>query len=393
MIKFRKPAKALLALVLIGTFSLHASADTISDLEEEKRETGSKREAAEELIGTLETGRNDILTTISVMDQQVQEYTDEIAELEEKKEKIADDITTKEKELKKAKENETVQYEAMKLRIQYSYENGGENALDAIFSASNIANIVNETEYASAVFDYDSKQLRKLISIKEEVQKKEKELQEELLEVDSIEKDVLESREAMNILIEGKQAQLLEYKTQIGKYEDVVAQLQAREAEIDAEIEEIERKAREAAEAAAAAEAARTGQPVDVPVYYTGGTFQWPVSTGGVITSTFGPRWGTVHRGLDIGCPTGTPIVAGEAGTVIGAGYESSMGNYVMIDHGNGVTTVYMHNSSLCVSTGQVVGRGEVIALAGSTGDSTGPHCHFGLRINGTYVDPYPYLQ
>ena len=69
------------------------------------------------------------------------------------------------------------------------------------------------------------------------------------------------------------------------------------------------------------------------------------------------------------------------------------MGNYVLIDHGGGVTTVYMHNSSLCVSYGQTVSRGEIIALAGSTGNSTGPHCHLGLRINGSYVDPLPYLQ
>ena len=88
----------------------------------------------------------------------------------------------------------------------------------------------------------------------------------------------------------------------------------------------------------------------------------------------------------------GTPILAGEAGTVIAAGYHYSMGNYVLIDHGGGVCTVYMHNSELLVSVGQVVARAQVISLAGSTGDSTGPHCHFGLRINGTYIDPEPYL-
>ena len=99
------------------------------------------------------------------------------------------------------------------------------------------------------------------------------------------------------------------------------------------------------------------------------------------------------HKGLDIACPTGTPIVACEAGTVIAAGYSGSMGNYVTVAHSANMSTTYMHNSSLCVSVGQTVSRGEVIALAGSTGNSTGPHCHLGLRINGTYVDPLPYLQ
>lgn len=100
----------------------------------------------------------------------------------------------------------------------------------------------------------------------------------------------------------------------------------------------------------------------------------------------------TYHQGLDIGCEYGTDIVAAEAGTVIISEYNSGCGNYVMIDHGNGVCTVYMHNSQLVVGVGQSVEKGQVIAKAGSTGISTGTHCHFGVRINGTYVNPRDYL-
>ena len=149
----------------------------------------------------------------------------------------------------------------------------------------------------------------------------------------------------------------------------------------------------------AAAAGSTTTAPTDVNITYTGGSLQWPVSTGGTVTSRFGPRespggiGSRYHQGLDIGCPTGTPIVACEAGTVIAASYSSSMGNYVTVAHSSSMSTTYMHNSSLCVSVGQTVSRGQVIALAGSTGNSTGPHCHLGLRINGSYVDPWPYLQ
>ena len=116
--------------------------------------------------------------------------------------------------------------------------------------------------------------------------------------------------------------------------------------------------------------------------------FVWPATGQYYITSTFGPRWGTIHRGIDIGCPVGTKIVAGGAGTVIASGYHYSMGNYVLIDHGDGMQTVYMHNSKLIAQVGDKVVAGQLIAFAGSTGDSTGPHCHFGLKINGTFVNP-----
>lgn len=130
-----------------------------------------------------------------------------------------------------------------------------------------------------------------------------------------------------------------------------------------------------------------------------GGSLLWPVSTGGLITSYFGPRespggiGSTNHQGLDIGCPTGTPILACESGTVIAAQYNNVMGNYVKIMHNNSMQTVYMHNSVLEVTVGQKVSRGEEIALAGSTGRSTGPHCHISVIIDGTNVDPLLYLQ
>ena len=117
------------------------------------------------------------------------------------------------------------------------------------------------------------------------------------------------------------------------------------------------------------------------------------------ITSYFGNRnaptagASTNHKGIDIACDTGASIVAASAGTVIVSTYNVGEGNYVCIDHGGGVVTVYMHNSQLLVSVGETVTAGQTIALAGSTGYSTGPHCHFGVRVDGTYVDPLGYLQ
>jgi len=118
--------------------------------------------------------------------------------------------------------------------------------------------------------------------------------------------------------------------------------------------------------------------------------FIWPVS--GPITSPFGMRWGTLHPGIDIGVPTGTPVHAAAAGTVAWCGWMSGYGNLVMINHGGGYATLYGHNSRVAVSCGQDVTQGEVIAYSGCTGFCTGPHVHFEVRVNGTPVDPLGYL-
>lgn len=120
------------------------------------------------------------------------------------------------------------------------------------------------------------------------------------------------------------------------------------------------------------------------------GSLSWP--TSGVVTSPFGPRWGTFHRGIDIGAPLGNPIVAAAAGTVFFSGVMDGYGNVILVDHGNGLVTLYGHQSQLIAGVGQKVSRGQTIGLVGSTGHSTGPHLHFEVRINGVAVDPMPYL-
>lgn len=122
-----------------------------------------------------------------------------------------------------------------------------------------------------------------------------------------------------------------------------------------------------------------------------GAQFVWPVSNCYIITSTFKWRWGRQHQGIDFGCPIGTEILAAASGTVTSAGWSSDMGYYVKLAH-NGSSTIYMHNSQILVNNGDSVSAGQVIALSGNTGKSTGPHSHFGLMIDGSYVDPSPYL-
>ena len=173
-------------------------------------------------------------------------------------------------------------------------------------------------------------------------------------------------------------------------------QIKSIEAEIKRKEEEARKKAEEEKkEAAAANKAAQTYKTVSLGDI----SFTWPCPASGRITSGFGGRKSPTkgassnHQGIDISAPTGTSIVAAAAGEVVIATYSSSAGNYVMISHGGGVYTVYMHASSLLVSQGQSVKKGQTIAKVGSTGYSTGSHLHFGVRVNGSYVNPTKYVS
>jgi len=144
----------------------------------------------------------------------------------------------------------------------------------------------------------------------------------------------------------------------------------------------------------AAAQRAAAAAPAPAPSAAapasSGGQLGWPVA--GPVTSGFGARWGRMHEGIDIAVGSGTPVYAAAAGTVIHAGWLGGYGNLVVIDHGNGLSTAYAHNSSFVVGPGASVGKGFVIALSGNTGNSSGPHVHFEVRVNGAPVDPLGYL-
>ena len=366
--------------------ALCTNAKSISELEQEKEETEDKKKEAQGILDQLEGEKDNILAVIKELDEKVANYNAQITDLEAQKADLEIEIEETKEELKVAQVEEQKQYDAMKKRIQYAYENGNVEYLDTVFTSSDVSDMVNKSEYVEQIYNYDSKMLNELVEIRQKVADTQFKLETDLNTVEDIEEEVTESKDAVESMIAGKEIQVKKYNEATDEYETLIAQYQADIDATEAQIDELIRKAEEERRK-------KQEQGLDVVIYYTGGTFQWPVSSGGTITSTFGPRWGSFHYGLDIACPMGTPILAGEAGVVIASYYSASAGEYIVIDHGNGAATEYMHNSTRLVNVGDVVARGQVIAYSGSTGYSTGPHCHFGLRINGQRIDPLPYLQ
>ncbi len=168
-----------------------------------------------------------------------------------------------------------------------------------------------------------------------------------------------------------------------GAKEAALGEIRKTESALAEEIEALE------AESAALAATIRSAGTVSTGTPSAAGLV-WPVS--GPVTSGFGPRWGRMHEGIDIAVPEGTPVGAAAAGTVIHAGWLGGYGNLVVVDHGGGLSTAYAHNSGFAASVGDSVSQGEVIAYSGNTGNSSGPHVHFEVRVNGTAVDPLGYL-
>ena len=186
----------------------------------------------------------------------------------------------------------------------------------------------------------------------------------------------------------------------IAEKKNQIASTESEIAESASTIEEYESQLNQQTSAIAALEAAVAADKRALASQrkYSGGAFVWPAPSYTYISSEFGyrvhPIYGRTifHSGLDMAAPGGSPILAAADGVVVAATYESSMGNYVMINHGDGLYTIYMHASALYVSSGQEVSAGDQIAAVGSTGNSTGPHLHFSVRLNGSYVSPWNYL-
>ena len=362
----------------------------ISSLEEEKK----KAEAA---IQELEGLKSNTETYVRQLDSQVDSLGQEVSRLEGDIAGKTQSIGETTEKLKEAEATEQEQYESMKLRIKYMYENGDSSYLNLLLESRSVSELLNRAEYVSKISEYDREMLDQYVATKEGIAADKQKLEEEKEELEDLKSQTEAKQNAVELLLNEKSQELERVNAQIGEktaeaeaYEkDIKAQEDAIR-RIEEELRRQEEEARKAAEAAG-----KTYNTVSLGNI----NFIWPCPSSSRITSAFGSRTSPTegassnHKGIDIGASTGSNILAAADGTVSIATYSYSAGNYIMLNHGGGVTTVYMHCSSLLVSPGETVKKGQVIAKVGSTGYSTGPHLHFGIRYNGSYVNPSSYVS
>lgn len=364
-----------------------------ASLEEEKKK---QQEMQQELKNTqkylkeLEKLKGDTEAYIKELDVRLTQLTDNIFTLEHDIDTTKADIEATKLDIIKAKAEVNAQYATMKLRIKYMYENGESSYLDMILGSENMGELLTRAEYLSQITAYDRAQLEKLKVAKEQLDAREASLVAKEAELEALLVETQEEQKATEVLIVAKKESMSGFDSQISEQEaaekELQAELKAQKA-IVAELEEIERKRKE--------EALKN----QLNLTYDGGKMAWPLPGYSRISSYFGYRSNPFggsgreyHNGVDLPAPRGTKIVAAYDGQVAWSYYSNSAGNWVGIDHGNEIYTVYMHMSKRLVSEGDTVKKGDVIGLVGTTGRSTGNHLHFGIRKNGSYVDPLKWV-
>ena len=407
---------ALMTFVMVfslalGALPIQARAVTQSEidaLKEERDKIAQQKAAQQAIVDDLEAQHASVLERKLAMDER-NAYTLEQMELNKQEIVLYDQmIEEKAQEVVEAKRLEDEQLERYRTRVRSMEENGNYGFLALILKATDLG------EFLTAIDDIG------------EIMESDRQLEDEYIAAREHTEQVKADYEAYKAELEAKQetlrAEQIELQKQIDEATELIAQLMediegnseelaklqeaqdATQKEIDEMVAELERQRREEEERRRQEEAANnpggSGGGGGGGTATGTGSFGWPVPSCTYITSKFGPRYHPVtgayqstHTGLDIGASHGATIVASDGGTVTTAGVKGGYGNCVMIDHGNGYYTLYGHMSSIAVSVGQSVSKGDTIGYVGSTGVSTGPHCHFEIRVNGVCTDPAPWFS
>jgi len=384
---------AFLALIafLLPTVAplLSARADTVNELQSKLSQAEKSRKDAEAALSGVKSkitdakGQRETLdVSISALENEIYALSVQIEENEKEVQKVTEEL----KEAEKSREEYT---DVFKTRVRVMYERNDLSFLNLLFGAKSFSDLLKRVETVSQIVNYDKAVLGRMQKAQDEIEDKKIAL-EEAGKIVELNRDIQKSKKAeLDASKEALNAVISSLESDEASYRAALDEADAAEEALRAEIK---------AMTAANPKPAQTPSPQSEAVSDSGGRFCWPTPSTTYITSPFGTRFHPVqkrnktHTGIDIGAGHGASIVAAEAGTVLRAGWNSGYGNYVVIDHGGGVQTLYGHCSALMVQSGQSVSRGQKIALVGSTGVSTGPHLHFEVLINGSYTDPMGYF-
>ncbi len=297
--------------------------------------------------------------------------------------KLADtksDLAAEEVKLADATEKATAKYDVFQERFRVMCEQGDVSYLEMLLSAKSFSDFVDKAEIMKEITRYDKQVFDEMDAARQQIEKSRDEIVKLKETQESSAKDLASQKSALVQKQNEQAAYIRELEKDSAAYQKIIDEADAAMASLRASV-------------SGSLSSSSSGRK------YVGGEFTWPTPSCYTITSAFSPRrknpvtgiWKR-HTGTDIGASYGAAIVAANAGTITLAGWNSGYGNCVIIDHGGGKATLYGHMSSYSVSAGQVVTKGQRIGSVGSTGNSTGPHLHFEILINGNAVDPMQYF-
>lgn len=396
-------------VLLTSMFSAIAvSATSESELKGQKQEIQNSIEEKKQNIQGIEKELSNTKDQRKEKELELAKLNIEIADLNSNIKSVEDDIDSKLKEIKDTEEeiSETESkieenYDILSDVIKISYEQQSGGYLQLLLEATSISNFIRRLEILTSISKQNDEIINETTKLQEELEEKKTKLEE----------DKTEMQEKKNILVEEKSKVDKLAAEQQKKVDELIGIQNNLKEKIELNNEQIEALEKESANITNKINALTSSNNNNSNSgnnsssgggsnpSYQGGKFAWPVPSTHSISSSYGYRIHPItgnkklHAGIDIPGQAGDTVIAAESGTVIVAEYSSSYGNYVVIDHGGGLTTLYAHNTSLNVTAGQKVQRGQQVARVGTTGLSTGNHLHFEVRVNGSPVDPMGYLR
>lgn len=367
-----------------GTDSLAVSQSQIDALEEQRDALRAEREEMQAGIDELEAQQADVLQQKAALDAQNEVYRQEIELIEEQVSLYTQLVEQKRQEVELATQAESEQLATYRRHVRAMEENGRYTYLSILFGSRSLGELMSNLDMIGEIMEADQRSYEQYTAAREQSEQIQAEYETMLTELDSRQSELETEKAALEVQIDEATQMIVELEAQLetdrAAYEEQLAKEAALEADIQEMIAELERQE-------AANSIVSTGTYIwPLPGYRPGSAYGWRIH----------PIWGDrrFHAGEDIGAPMGTPILAADSGlvTVIpdnGNGY----GNYIMINHGGGRVTLYAHMSGFAVSNGATVTQGQTIGYVGSTGNSTGPHLHFEVRVNGATTDPKSYFS
>ncbi len=367
-----------------GTDALAVSQSQIDALEEQRDALRAEREEMQAGIDELESQQADVLQQKAALDAQNEVYRQEIELIEEQVSLYTQLVEQKRQEVELATQAESEQLATYRRHVRAMEENGRYTYLSILFGSRSLGELMSNLDMIGEIMEADQRSYEQYTAAREQSEQIQAEYETMLTELDSRQSELETEKAALEIQIDEATQMIVDLEAQLetdrAAYEEQLAKEAALEADIQEMIAELERQE-------AANSIVSTGTYIwPLPGYRPGSAYGWRIH----------PIWGDrrFHAGEDIGAPSGTSILAADSGiaTVIpdnGNGY----GNYIIINHGGGRTTLYAHMSGFAVSNGATVTQGQTIGYVGSTGNSTGPHLHFEVRVNGATTDPKSYFS
>lgn len=369
---------ALAAVVAFTVLPAHtASAATYAELQAKRKSLAASTSNAKKEIEKLKDKQLSLEDEMSVLDEGLQSMQDEYDAAKEDLDFLTERLNAAQAELDEASAQREAQFDLLADRMKFLQEKGSTGYLEILLDSESFSDLFLRMQYVNDIMSYDKEILDELQEIQDTIQARTDEIAENHAEQQAVVDIQKEKLNEMDAVVAQKKALWASYESDLAKYEKLVKANEANDAAILRQMN---------------ASASKT------TVYTGNGKFTWPVPASSRISSEYGYRTSPIsgkrefHNGLDIPAPYGSAIVATEAGTVTYSGWMNGYGYTIIIDHGSGITSLYGHNSSLVVKKGQKVSRGQTIAKCGSTGWSTGNHCHFTISKGGSAVNPHNYV-